>query len=118
MADTPKPVELAKIDHYPSPFEGGWMNKKVEIKTGVYSYGSKPKNLEYVGMPYPKTWNPTDEDWQLPENWKEIIEEGFKDRLDKFRSLKVFMDICVRCGACADKCHFFIGSGDPKTCRC
>jgi len=24
------------------------------------------------------------------------------------------MDICVRCGACADKCHFFIGSGDPK----
>ena len=114
MADTPKPAELAKIDHYPSPFEAGWMNKKVEIKTGVYSYGSKPKNLEYVGMPFPKEWNPTDEDWQLPENWKEIIEEGFKDRLDKFRSLKVFMDICVRCGACADKCHFFIGSGDPK----
>ena len=24
------------------------------------------------------------------------------------------MDICVRCGACADKCHYFIGSGDPK----
>jgi Fe-S oxidoreductase len=24
------------------------------------------------------------------------------------------MDICVRCGACADKCHFFLGSGDPK----
>ena len=24
------------------------------------------------------------------------------------------MDVCVRCGACADKCHFFIGSGDPK----
>jgi Fe-S oxidoreductase len=24
------------------------------------------------------------------------------------------MDICVRCGACSDKCHFFIGSGDPK----
>ena len=24
------------------------------------------------------------------------------------------MDICVRCGACADKCHFYLGSGDPK----
>jgi Fe-S oxidoreductase len=24
------------------------------------------------------------------------------------------MDICVRCGACADKCHYFIGSADPK----
>ena len=114
MADTPKPAEIAKIDHYPSPFEKGWMNQKVDIKSGVYCYGSKPKNLEYVGMPYPKEWNPTEEDWKLPENWKEIIEEGFKERLDKFRSLKLFMDICVRCGACADKCHFFIGSGDPK----
>ena len=24
------------------------------------------------------------------------------------------MDVCVRCGACADKCHFYIGGGDPK----
>jgi Fe-S oxidoreductase len=37
-----------------------------------------------------------------------------KDRLSKYRSFQLFMDICVRCGACADKCHFFIGSGDPK----
>ncbi|MDH4248600.1 MAG: (Fe-S)-binding protein, partial [Deltaproteobacteria bacterium] len=22
--------------------------------------------------------------------------------------------ICVRCGACADKCHFYLGTGDPK----
>ena len=47
-------------------------------------------------------------------NWKQIILEGMRERLDKFRSLKIFMDICVRCGACADKCHFYIGSGDPK----
>ena len=114
MADTPKPAEIAKIDHYPSPFEKGWMNQQVEIKPGVYCYASKPKNLEYVGMPNPREWNPADEDWKLPENWKEIIEEGFKDRLDMYRSFKLFMDICVRCGACADKCHFFIGSGDPK----
>lgn len=55
-----------------------------------------------------------DEDWKLPSNWKEIILEGIRERLDKYRSLKVFMDICVRCGACADKCHFYIGTGDPK----
>jgi Fe-S oxidoreductase len=54
------------------------------------------------------------DDWQLPDNWKEIILKGFKERLDKYRSLRIFMDICVRCGACADKCHFFLGSGDPK----
>jgi Fe-S oxidoreductase len=114
MADTPKPEQTAKIDHRPPLFEKGWMNKPAELRPGIYCYGSKPKNLEYVGMPFPKEWHPEDEDWQLPDNWKELIQEGFKDRLDRFRTLKLFMDICVRCGACADKCHFFIGSGDPK----
>jgi hypothetical protein len=37
-----------------------------------------------------------------------------KERLERFRSARLFLDICVRCGACADKCHYFIGSGDPK----
>ena len=114
MADTPKPTETATIDHYRPLFEQGWLNKKAEIKPGIFCYGAKPKNTNAVGMPFAKEWNPMDEDWQLPENWKSIILEGFKDRLDKYRSLKIFMDICVRCGACADKCHFFIGSGDPK----
>jgi len=40
--------------------------------------------------------------------------DGLRERLERFRSLRIFMDICVRCGACADKCHFYIGSGDPK----
>jgi ferredoxin len=43
-----------------------------------------------------------------------IVLQGHEDRLKRFRSLKVFFDICVRCGACADKCHFFLGTGDPK----
>ena len=51
---------------------------------------------------------------QLPKDWKEIVLQGMEDRLKRFRSLKVFFDICVRCGACADKCHFFLGTGDPK----
>ncbi len=113
MADTPKPEETAKIDHKPPLFQG-WMDTPAEIRPGIYCYGGNPKNLEYVDMPNPREWNPLEDDWKLPENWKEIIHEGFKDRLDRFRSVKLFMDICVRCGACADKCHFFIGSGDPK----
>jgi Fe-S oxidoreductase len=24
------------------------------------------------------------------------------------------MDACVHCGACSDKCHYFLGTGDPK----
>ena len=113
MADTPKPDELAKIDHTPPVFRG-WMDTQPEIRPGIACYGSKPKDLKYVGLPNPREWSPFDDDWKLPENWEDIIHEGFKDRLDKFRSFKLFMDICVRCGACADKCHFFIGSGDPK----
>ena len=73
-----------------------------------------PKSVQYVGLPHARKWNPIDEDWLLPENWKEIFLKGLKDRLDRFRSLKIFMDSCVRCGACADKCHFFLGTGDPK----
>jgi Fe-S oxidoreductase len=114
MADeTPKPEELIEqTDHRPPA--SGWMDTPVKIRKGMYCYGSNPKSVETLGMPNPRQWSPMDDDWQLPENWQQILHEGFKERLDKFRSIKVFMDICVRCGACADKCHFFIGTGDPK----
>ena len=112
MSELPNSDELLlKIDHKPSP--KGWMDTPVEIRKGIACYASNPKSVEYVDLPYPRKWSCFDEDWQLPENWKEIIYKGFKERLDRFRSVKIFMDICVRCGACADKCHFFIGSGDP-----
>jgi Fe-S oxidoreductase len=108
-----KPDELlSKIDHRPSG--AGWMDTPVDIRKGMYCYASNPKSVETLGLPNARAWNPLEDDWKLPENWKEIIHEGFRERLEKFRSFKVFMDICVRCGACADKCHFFIGTGDPK----
>ncbi len=114
MADTtPKPEELSKIEHTP-PLMKGWMDTPVDIRQGIACYGAKEKNLAAVGMPNARDWNPLEDDWKLPEDWKDTVLEGFKDRLGKFRSLKLFMDICVRCGACADKCHFFIGSGDPR----
>ncbi len=112
MADVPKPEELAKIDH--TPPETPWMETPTVFKDGMWCYGAKPQNIEAVGMPNPREWSPKDEDWKLPDNWEEIVLDGMKDRLGKFRSFKLFMDICVRCGACADKCHYFIGSGDPK----
>jgi Fe-S oxidoreductase len=108
-----KPEELlSKIDR--NPPETGWMDTPVQIRKGMYCYASNPKSVEYLGLPNARAWNPLEDDWKLPENWQQILHEGFKERLEKFRSFKVFMDICVRCGACADKCHFFIGTGDPK----
>ena len=111
--DLLKPDELLEeIDHR-SPSKD-WMDTPVEIRKGMYCYAGNPKSLETLGFPNARQWNPVEDDWKLPENWKEIIYEGFRERLDKFRSFKIFMDICVRCGACADKCHFYIGTGDPK----
>lgn len=97
-----------------------WMDIPAVFKPGNYAYPTKAEKLEYldsqqgVSFPNAREWSPEDEDWKLPENWKEIILQGLADRLDRFRSLKIFMDCCVRCGACADKCHFFLGTGDPK----
>jgi len=114
MAEKLKPEEILNISHQPPLTSKGWMDTHSEIRPGMHCYACEPKNLEVVDFPNPRQWSVMDEDWKLPENWKEIFLEGMKDRLDRFRSFKLFMDICVRCGACADKCHFFIGSGDPK----
>lgn len=108
-----KPEELAENIKF-KPGKKDWLDPSVEFKKGVFNHSGNPKNVEYLKLPNPRKWQPTDDDWQLPENWKQIILDGLKDRLHKFRSLNLFMDICVRCGACADKCHFFLGSGDPK----
>ncbi len=112
MAKLPKPEELSKINYTPPTSE--WMDTPVVFKEGMFCHGSKPKSLETVGFPNPREWRPADADWKLPENWKQILLEGIADRLKRYRSFRLFMDICVRCGACADKCHFFIGTGDPK----
>ncbi len=112
MAKLPKPEELGKVDYIPPMTP--WMETPVEFKPGTFCNAAKEKSLAGLDMPNARKWSVKDDDWQLPENWQEIILEGLRERLDKYRSLRLFMDICVRCGACADKCHFFIGTGDPK----
>lgn len=112
MAKLPKKEEL--LQHKYDVPSAAWMDTPVDIKPGVFCYGAKGKNLEAVGFPNARDWSPSDEDWKLPENWKEIFLQGMAERLSKYRSFRLFMDVCVRCGACADKCHFYMGSGDPK----
>ncbi len=114
MSDLPKNDELfGSLDHRPA---GGadWMDTPIDIRPGMYCYSANPKSMETLSAPNARKWNPMEDDWLLPDNWQEILHKGMKERLEKFRSFKVFMDICVRCGACSDKCHYFIGTGDPK----
>ena len=107
-----KPEELLKIDFRPP--HKPWMDTPVKFEPGTWSYPAAAKNIKALGLPNPREWSPSDEDWKLPANWKEIVVQGIKERLGKYRSFRIFLDICVRCGACADKCHFYLGSGDPK----
>ncbi len=50
----------------------------------------------------------------LPRDWKEKFLEAFGLMLDRHRSFRVFLDVCVRCGMCADSCPVFSGTGDPR----
>jgi Fe-S oxidoreductase len=111
-----KPEDLLKITYKPPTTP--WMETPTVFKPGTFSFPTNVKTRDVLhnkaNITNPLKWSPTDEDWNLPENWKEIIHNGIKKRLEKYRSFRLFMDICVRCGACADKCHFFLGGGDPK----
>jgi Fe-S oxidoreductase len=50
---------------------------------------------------------------EVPDDWKEKTLEAMGDLLGKYRGLQVFMDSCVKCGACTDKCHYYLGTKDP-----
>ncbi len=125
MADTKVAEMSVKVVKEPSLMTGAiptqdWWDVEAVFKPGNYCYPGKKSIVEYHNQNLPgifgeaREWDVESDDWKLPDNWKEIIINGIKERLDKFRSLKIFMDCCVRCGACADKCHFFLGTGDPK----
>ncbi|MDI6751388.1 MAG: (Fe-S)-binding protein [bacterium] len=92
----------------------GWMDVPAELKKGFFCYGAKEKSLMAVDFPNARQWSVIEKDWKLPENWKQIILDGMADRLKRYRSFRLFMDICVRCGACADKCPVYLGTGDAK----
>ena len=52
--------------------------------------------------------------WALGEDWKERTLGRMGELLGKYRSLRVFLDACVHCGACTDKCHYYLGTADAN----
>ena len=51
---------------------------------------------------------------ELVPDWKEKALAKMKELADNNRAFQVYLDTCVKCGACTDKCHYFLGTGDPK----
>ncbi len=51
---------------------------------------------------------------ELVDDWQEVAIKKMGDLTSRYRSLQVFLDSCVKCGACTDKCHYYLGTTDPK----
>lgn len=69
----------------------------------IKPFPAKPDHMEPLGFP-----------GELVDDWHDKAIFKLGDLLQKNRALKFYMDGCVRCGACTDKCHYFMGTGDPK----
>ncbi|WP_217125160.1 sulfate reduction electron transfer complex DsrMKJOP subunit DsrK [Hydrogenophilus thiooxidans] len=51
---------------------------------------------------------------ELSEGWEARAIARMGELLQENRALRVFLDACVHCGACTDKCHYYLGTKDPK----
>jgi len=51
---------------------------------------------------------------ELVDDWQDKAIDAMGEMLGKYRSFRVFLDSCVKCGACTDKCHYYLGTSDPK----
>ena len=51
---------------------------------------------------------------ELVDDWKQVAIKKLGELAGKNRGLQVYLDSCVNCGACTDKCHYFLGTGDPN----
>lgn len=70
---------------------------------GLKPFVAAPEHQEKVGFP-----------GELVPDWKEKALEKMAELAEKNRAFQVYLDTCVKCGACTDKCHYFLGTGDPK----
>lgn len=77
------------------------------IKEGAMAhsqpYVASPEHQADLGFP-----------GELVEDWEQKAVAKLGELLEKNKALRVYLDSCVKCGACTDKCHYFIGTGDPK----
>jgi Fe-S oxidoreductase len=74
-----------------------------DAMTASKPYVASDKMNEALGFP-----------GKLVEDWQAKAIGKMGELLGKYRSFKVYLDACVHCGACTDKCHYFLGTGDPK----
>lgn len=70
---------------------------------GLQPFLASPEHQEPLGFP-----------GELVPDWKDKVLAKMQEMAEKNRAFQVYLDICVKCGACTDKCHYFLGTADPK----
>ncbi len=70
---------------------------------GSKPYVAAPEHNEKLGFP-----------GELVDGWQEKAIARMGEIARTNRAFKVYLDTCIKCGACTDKCHYYLGSGDPK----
>ncbi|TNF89172.1 MAG: (Fe-S)-binding protein [Gammaproteobacteria bacterium] len=77
------------------------------IEIGVMAHSkpfvAKEEHQQKIGFP-----------GELIDNWQQVAIDKLGELVDNSRALRVFLDSCVKCGACTDKCHYYLGTSDPK----
>jgi Fe-S oxidoreductase len=66
-------------------------------------FAAEPQHLEALGHPT-----------GLVPDWQARAIGRLGELVEGSRALQVYMDACMKCGACTDKCHYYLGTGDPK----
>ena len=94
MADFDTP-ELKEYPVIPTITEGTMAHSKPFI--------AKEQFQEPLGFP-----------GELVDNWEQVALDKMEELTGKYRSFQVYLDSCVKCGACTDKCHYYLGTTDPK----
>ncbi len=98
MAQPETKFDVPTLDGYP-------VVPRVHRGTMQHSkpFVAKPEHQQALGFP-----------GELVDNWQEVALNKMDELLGKYRSVQVFLDACVKCGACTDKCHYYLGTADPK----
>ena len=73
-------AELERVDHQPSG-KSWFETPSTFTALGSHLHPAKPKNLEVLGLGNAHNWSTLDEDWKLPEGWKDTVIDGMRERL-------------------------------------
>ncbi len=99
MAPLDDKKDVPMFSDYPSEIPKIQCGASLDTDT----YKAYPEHNEALGFP-----------GELIDNWQEVAIAKIGELAKKNRAFQVYLDACVKCGACTDKCHYFLGTSDPK----